>query len=97
METNTQFNQFNWNTAQYISEKYKAIIGLAASPQTANELIYVVTVIDQNHNEVFTKDFNTLELACTYINNKYADLWEFKDLSVAPANSEGGCSTCVAH
>ena len=41
------------------------------------------------------KEFEKIDACCQYINTRYRDVWDFKNLSVTKSTS--GCSTCVAH
>lgn len=90
-------NSDNWTFCHYAAINAKAVITLGASPDMQEDQFdYFVTVIDDDNNEIFQKDFNKLATACSYINNRYADIWNFID-ATAKIKKEGGCSTCVAH
>lgn len=87
----------NWNHTHYNSNNLKAIVSIGASPEIPEkDFIYFVTVIDENNNELLQEEFMTDEKACSYINTKYQNIWDFIDLT-ADKTSESGCSTCVAH
>lgn len=86
----------NWTFCSFSHENLKAIITFGASPDILDDsFVYYVTVLDDDNNEVYQKEYATIELACEAINNKYSDLWELKD-ATRPAKA-GGCSTCIAH
>ena len=53
-------------------------------------------MLDQDNNEIFQQEYNTLDAACDNINQKYAEFWEYYDLSKTAIPS-GGCGSCVAH
>ena len=86
----------NWTHTQYVLDNLRALISLGASWEKPAELIYLVTLLDENDQEVFQQEFKTLESACDYINKRYQDEWPIVDL-MAPASKEGGCASCVAH
>ncbi len=91
-----RFNQGNWNSCQYTNQGLKAIISLGASPGILDsEFYYYVTVLDEENNEMFQEEFPDIDAACNSINNKYADLWDFIDLSQNQSTS--GCGSCTAH
>lgn len=93
----TLINSDNWTFCHYASANLKAIISFGASPEsTSDELEYYVTVIDEEGKDVFQKDFNSLDSACSYINNRYQKIWKFVDATVKTVDASG-CSTCVAH
>lgn len=86
----------NWTHCSFSHENLRAMITFGASPDILDDsFVYYVTVLDEDNNEVFQKEFETIGLACDYINSKYTDLWEMTD-ALTP-KKEGGCSTCVAH
>jgi hypothetical protein len=90
-------NSDNWTFCHYASEQLKAVITFGASPDTSEkEFDYYVTVVDEDNTEVFQKEFNKLDIACKYINQRYSDIWDFVDATAATKKA-GGCSTCVAH
>lgn len=95
MESNT-INTDNWSFCHYKAKNLKALITFGASPSILDDSFqYYTTVLDEEHNEVFQAEFNDLQEACNYINNKYSDIWNFTDSRVK--KSADGCSTCVAH
>lgn len=90
-------NSDNWTFCHYASTEAKAVITIGASPDMDdNEFEYFVTVIDEDNNEIFQKEFNKLTTACSYINTRYKDIWNYID-ATAKTVKDGGCSTCVAH
>lgn len=93
---NNRVNSDNWTFCHFKANDLKAFISFGASPDILDDtFLYMATVVDSEHNEVFQKEFTQVDLACDYLNNKYSDLWDFVDAR-AP-KKEGGCSTCVAH
>lgn len=90
-------NSDNWTFCHYASKDAKAVITIGSSPELEEDQFeYFVTVIDEDNNEIFQKDFLKLEVACAYINQRYKDMWNFVD-ATAKVKQDGGCSTCVAH
>ena len=93
---NNTINQENWTYCHYKAKNLKALITFGASPDILDDsFLYFTTVLDEEHNEVFQAEFNSIDSACYFINKKYIDTWDFIDAR-AP-KKEGGCSTCVAH
>ena len=90
------FTPENWNHCQYLNETKKAIISFGANPSDSGEVnfIYYITILDEDNKEHFQSQYLDLDEACSSINTKFSELWEFKDLSAAPS---GGCSSCEAH
>lgn len=91
----------NWSHTQYNYEGLRAFISFGAhwdfEKYESSEIIYFVTVLDEEENEVFQSQFQTLELACEYINERYQNEWPIIDLNNPPNQKEGGCASCVAH
>lgn len=87
-------NLKNWNFAQYRLDNLMCMVSFGAEPTESEEfqMQYFVTVLEDEQVEKFQKKFDSLNLACAYINEQYGD-WEFKDLSVKGS----GCSSCSAH
>ncbi|MBI99618.1 MAG: hypothetical protein CME67_00180 [Halobacteriovoraceae bacterium] len=86
----------NWTFCSFSHEELKAIITFGASPDILDDsFVYYVTVLDQDNNEVYQKEFFSIEMACDHINAKYSNIWEITD-ATRPTKS-GGCSTCIAH
>jgi hypothetical protein len=87
----------NWNFCQYKSDELKAFISLGASPDILdNKFTYFVTVLDEHNNELQQDEFDDINAACHFINNKYSQIWDFNNLSVKES-SGSGCGSCVAH
>ncbi len=85
-------NPMNWNTAFYKLSNLKAFISLGADPAKPDEVLYLVSLTDLEHQEHFQQEFNNLDRACAYINQRWGE-WELSDL----ADSGSGCGTCAAH
>lgn len=90
------FSNENFLYSYYTNSSLKAIISLCASPQPKDGplFFYSLALIDEQNNEIKTKDFQKLEEACDYANKKYSPFWSFEDKSQASA---GGCDSCSAH
>lgn len=90
-----KFTPENWNYCQYRNEDLKAIISFGASPDILDDSFqYYITLLDDENNEVFQEEFESLSDACENINLKYSNFWDFTNLD--KAKPEPGCSTCVA-
>lgn len=85
----------NWNTSYFENLNFKALIGIEVNPETPEEELFSISVIDEHNIELFQKSFSKIDAACKYINLRYQNKWEFKNL--AAAKSGGGCGSCVAH
>lgn len=85
----------NWNTSYFENDTFKALIGLDVSPETPDQENYTVSVVDEQNITLFQKTFREVNAACKYLNLRYQNNWEFKNL--AAPKSSGGCGTCVAH
>lgn len=86
----------NWTHTQYVLDNLRAIISFGASWDRPNDLLYYVTLLDQDDQEIFQQQFEDLASACDYINQRYQNEWPIVDL-MAPSKKEGGCASCVAH
>jgi hypothetical protein len=101
MTTETQkknsINSDNWTFCHYKIADLRSQVMLSAEPTESEEpkYLYTVTVLKEETIEVSTEDFDTLEGACDFINNKYKR-WEFVDQLNKKAD-EGGCGSCIAH
>ena len=84
----------NWNYSQYTKGDTKAFISMSALPD--KPIFYSVTILEGEHKELGSKDFNNLNLACQYLNKNFRK-WDFQDLSASSADSGSGCSSCSAH
>lgn len=93
------FTPDNWNSCRYQYRDQFAFISLMAEPSEdlaqLGELMYCVTVLDEEHNEIFQQGHPSLMEACQSINATYGGIWDFKDLRFK--ENEGGCSSCQAH
>lgn len=90
------FTTENWNFCQYINNGQKAIISFGMTPeQESNDLYYYVTVLDDLNNLLQQNEFSSLEKACQFANDKYKNVWEFKNLEIV--EQKGGCGSCSAH
>lgn len=85
----------NWTHCSFTHENLKAMITFGASPDNLESFTYYVTVLDQDNNEVFQKEFTSLDDACDHMNQKYLNLWKYEN-ALKPKKA-GGCSTCIAH
>jgi len=95
-EINTEITPDNWTFTNYTDGELVAIITFGASSEILDDnFIYYVTLLDQDNNEIFQKEFNTIDAACLYANDKYQKIWDFEN-KLKPAKA-GGCSTCIAH
>jgi len=91
-------NSTSWTYCQYTQGDLRALITLGASPDILDDSFsYYSTVLDQDNVEVFQAEFNTLEKACEYINDRYKDDWDFLDANAPKVADASGCSTCAAH
>lgn len=84
-------NPLNWNTTVYKSLDLKAFISIGADPIKPENLLYLVNLTDEHHLEYFQQEFQKLEDACAFINDRWSD-WEEVDLATG-----SGCGTCSAH
>jgi hypothetical protein len=84
----------NYMTAQFKNSGLTAKIGVGASTENAQEMIYTVSITDQDYVEYFSLDFMHVEDAIDYCCQRFVD-WEFLDLE--EKNNSGSCSSCVAH
>lgn len=82
----------NWNTSIYKSLNLKAFISIGADPESPEQILYMVSLTDDEHREYFQEEFLQLDDACSFINQRWGD-WDETDL----AASGSGCGTCEAH
>lgn len=86
----------NWNFTYFEHNNLKAMIGVGTDYDSdSNKIAYFANILDNENNELFSKCFQNIDAACRYLNNKYAQIWDFKSLEKPVSSS--GCSTCVAH
>ena len=65
---------------------------MSGAPSEEEPIInYVVTLTDQEHQELFQSEFNGLEDAVACLNERYGH-WEFFAAEKPPQSD--GCSTC---
>ena len=95
--TNSIITTLNWSHVGFQHNNMRAFVTFGASPEsvTNGSFNYYATVIQDENQEIFSQEFDSLSSACRYINDKYSD-WEFVDLT-NKNGKEGSCSTCVAH
>lgn len=91
------FSRDNWSYSCYKNSTLQVIISLGGvyQEETQDALVeYCVTVLADNQDEVFQRNFNDLDLAIDFINERYND-WDFEE--VQDKSSDGGCGSCEAH
>jgi len=81
-------------TAQFQNAGLTAKIGVGATTEDAQRMLYTVSITDQDYVEYFSQDFTDLDTAIDYCCERFVD-WEFIDLE--EKNNSGSCSSCVAH
>lgn len=97
MELETKINSENWTYTSYTDEDLEAFISFGCDPDIlSDKFLYFATIIDSEQNEVFQKEFNSLDAACDYLNSKYSSFWDFNN-KLNPNKGKSGCSTCIAH
>lgn len=85
----------NWTFSGYKSTDLLAFIHLGAEPRGDQaQILYLVTVLNQDEEEVFQMEFLTLPEAIDSINGRYHH-WEFVDRT--QRLDDGGCGSCSAH
>ena len=85
----------NWNYCGLRTRQLRAFVAMGAVPggdSAPPDVIYCVTVSDEDFQEIHQRDFDTLEKALSFINVRYGE-WEFYDLQ----EGGGGCGSCSAH
>lgn len=88
----------NYTYCCYENNNHKAIISFGMDPDnTSGELDYFVTVVKDQDTQVVQFKHQTLDAACSQINSKYSNIWQFNNMTLKNAGDAGGCSTCVAH
>ena len=94
--TNLYKSQEPYDIHVYKNASLQMIISLGAgfSEESTVEVEYLVTVLDENQNEVYQQGFKELELAIEFANDRYGS-WDFSELS--NKSSDDGCGTCEAH
>lgn len=86
-------NTENWTYTQYTKGPHRALISIGAD--LTGEVLYYTTILDEEDQELFQKEFSKLEEAADYLNIRCKDRWDFTDASKKKAS--GGCDSCVAH
>lgn len=91
----SKINLENWTNSRFISGDYQVGIFLGADPESLahNCYVYSVSVIKNEHDEIFEQSFSSLSEAISFVNNRYTD-WTFLDQSLPKAE---GCGSCAAH
>jgi hypothetical protein len=100
-----QVNLENWTFTRYRNEDLLAQISvggrlLEKSPQDFQEIFYA-TVCRLDGEEIFQKEFVTLDEAIDFLNAHYGD-WGFEDLILEQENglsqdASSGCGSCQNH
>jgi hypothetical protein len=87
----------NWTFTGFKANELLALISLGAKPATDSiepDLIYFLTVMDNDGIEVFQQEYSSLDMAIEKINLKYSH-WTFQDR--VGSTSGSGCGDCAAH
>ena len=79
----------NWNYCHYSTGPLKSMIAQGQDPH-GMELLYCLTVLKDETQEVYQAQFQHLPKALKTINDRYRH-WDFTDTSEA---QEGGCGSC---
>lgn len=87
----------NWTFMAYQSKNLSAILSLGATPGENGQadLLYYMTVMDEDGNDLYQEDFTDLPQAILKINTKYSH-WSLVDRQ-ENNSSGGGCGDCAAH
>lgn len=98
MEEIKRIDADNWTFSGYKSSDLLAFIHLGAEPQGQDaedsKILYLVTVLNSDEEEVFQLEYMTLPEAIDSINSRYHH-WDFIDRS--ERQDGGGCGSCAAH
>jgi hypothetical protein len=96
MNSKNLVNADNWTFTGFKSSDLLAFIHLGAEPGPEGkiEMLYLVTLLKSQEEEVFQLEFSSLPQAIDAINERYGH-WEFADRS--ERLDGGGCGTCSAH
>lgn len=87
----------NWREVHYQNGPYLAYISMGAAPCESEEgfkWLYFLLVTDLEHQEVSSREFETLEAALNALNKQYGN-WGLTSRS--EQKNGDGCSTCQAH
>ena len=92
-KTNNQISEDNWTYTHFTSQELKAFIALGGEILNDKvQILYNVTVLGDEHKEIFVKSFSDLGQSILFINQRYGH-WTVLDGRVAAQ----GCGTCSAH
>ena len=95
MEAKSIVNAENWTYTGYKSSDLLVLIHLGAEPSEGEtKVLYLVTLLKNQEEEVFQLEYSELSKAIDSINQRYSH-WEFVDR--AERLDDGGCGTCSAH
>lgn len=89
--------QQNWSYSFFKHEQNKAFISFCAQPADNTEevtVLYAITVVDGDDNEIFQQSYVMLSEALNQINQRYKQ-WDYYNLS--ERSDSNGCATCSAH
>ena len=96
MEDKKYITSDNWTFTHYTTADLQVFIHLGAQPNAENpeniDMLYLLTVLKDEEEELFQWEFQELHQAINTINDKYSS-WELKER----AQATGGCGTCSAH
>ncbi|MBC96598.1 MAG: hypothetical protein CME63_02545 [Halobacteriovoraceae bacterium] len=96
MEEKKFITSDNWTFTQFKSSNLQAFIHLGAEPSDLPDgdpnILYLITVLKDEEEELFQWEFPQLHEAIGCINQKYGH-WEFSERT----QSSGGCGDCSAH
>tara|TARA_B110000908_G_C9977708_1_gene324055 strand:- start:85 stop:372 length:288 start_codon:yes stop_codon:yes gene_type:complete len=88
----------NWTFTGFKANELLALISLGAKPVVGSaepDLVYFLTVMDDEGVDVFQQEYSSLEMAIESINQKYSH-WTFQDRA-GSSSSGSGCGDCAAH
>ena len=83
----------NWDFSGYKTKDLQVFITFGADPSNIEECLYFVTLMNEDFQEIFQKEFRSIDEAINFINKKYSE-WEWLDRSGSDAE---GCGSCSAH
>ena len=95
LETNqTNINESNWTFCHYLNGENKAFVSIGAEPAINNDVsvVYMVTLTDADHQEIFQSSHPGLLDAVAEINRKYGH-WPFQN---GLNQKSEGCTDCAA-
>ena len=86
----------NWTHCGYISTKAQALITMGSEPSQC-QIIYYLTLLDNDYKELFQQEFASLAEAVSVLNDRYCH-WQFVDREQENVREDGdGCGSCQAH